>query len=72
MDYLQYYSNPTRLVNVGYIVLNLVINGLPSIHIKNANGLFYHKIGFKPCYKWITFNTYDMYNEMVITDRVRF
>ena len=37
-------------------VLNLVINGLPSI-------LIIPKIversqeGFKPCYKWITFNT---------------
>ena len=40
-----------------FIVLNLVINGLPSIH----NSYIKVEIGpnkcFKPCYKWITFNT---------------
>ena len=43
-------------LNDGIGVLNLVINGLPSILTlmllkKNI------KKGFKPCYKWITFNT---------------
>ena len=39
-------------------VLNLVINGLPSIlkaRIKQMIGLDTKR--FKPCYKWITFNT---------------
>ena len=37
-------------------VLNLVINGLPSILISLATAIAGIK-GFKPCYKWITFNT---------------
>ena len=38
------------------LVLNLVINGLPSILLLLlASLLDYHC--FKPCYKWITFNT---------------
>ena len=41
----------------GNTVLNLVINGLPSIRTDN-NQLSYLITGrFKPCYKWITFNT---------------
>ena len=39
-------------------VLNLVINGWPSIpknyYIRKNNG-----VCFKPCYKWMTFNTSD-------------
>ena len=37
-------------------VLNLVINGLPSIQKERD---FDERIddSFKPCYKWITFNT---------------
>ena len=38
------------------IVLNLVINGLPSIQILNLKYLL-KLMSFKPCYKWITFNT---------------
>ena len=38
-------------------VLNLVINGLPSIHCKQKPLITYHLLSFKPCYKWITFNT---------------
>ena len=39
-------------------VLNLVINGIPSIQ----NGYKYinsNTWSFKPCYKWNTFNTYE-------------
>ena len=38
-------------------VLNLVINGLPSIlkDLEELKSLTW--AGFKPCYKWITFNT---------------
>mgnify|MGYP001679588115 CR=1 FL=1 len=41
-------------------VLNLVINGWPSIHKINLKDLEkLSTLGFKPCYKWMTFNTYD-------------
>ena len=42
-------------------VLNLIINGIPSIHnnwVKNPDV----KYGFKPYYKWNTFNTHVGYN----------
>ena len=57
MDYLQYSSIylPPIFTNK---VLNLIINGLPSIpsaiHFFEKN---YEWLGFKPYYKWITFNT---------------
>ena len=38
------------------LVLNLIINGLPSI-LPNPNILIPSLISFKPYYKWITFNT---------------
>ena len=38
-------------------VLNLVINGLPSIQEIVSDGVKVFGFGFKPCYKWITFNT---------------
>ena len=38
-------------------VLNLVINGLPSIQNLRGNYNEIIKQSFKPCYKWITFNT---------------
>ena len=39
-------------------VLNLVINGLPSIQYDKAINRDIVVIkSFKPCYKWITFNT---------------
>ena len=38
-------------------VLNLVINGLPSILIQIPKVLVKNFFCFKPCYKWITFNT---------------
>ena len=84
MDYLQYYgfgyqSNdseevlnlvinglPSILETFGdwecykdNVVLNLVINGLPSILNKADLSKLINKIylSFKPCYKWITFNT---------------
>ena len=45
-------------------VLNLVINGLPSIlHNVYCVGPT-HLLGFKPCYKWITFNTSITMKEM--------
>ena len=38
-------------------VLNLVINGWPSIHKTVANASILYVYSFKPCYKWMTFNT---------------
>ena len=38
------------------MVLNLVINGLPSI-LRKVTYKFCPVCSFKPCYKWITFNT---------------
>ena len=60
MDYLQYLhvTHPYHYYFM-CVVLNLVINGLPSIPNKK-DGLDTESLvlkGFKPCYKWITFNT---------------
>ena len=53
MDYLQYLILTLSIIKS--LVLNLIINGLPSI--LTANELVYtNSIGFKPYYKWITFN----------------
>ena len=38
------------------VVLNLVISGIPSIRLVSGF-IQYTKSGFKPCYKWNTFNT---------------
>ena len=51
----------------GSVVLNLVINGIPSIQKEwyLVNGILK---SFKPCYKWNTFNTYidfDTYDEVL-------
>ena len=47
----------TKTVLKGIKVLNLVINGIPSI-LRNTPYLFSKLMyGFKPCYKWNTFNT---------------
>ena len=39
-----------------YIVLNLIINGIPSIQVLKISYIYYH-LSFKPYYKWNTFNT---------------
>ena len=39
------------------LVLNLVISGIPSIHSDYWVCLKLIELGFKPCYKWNTFNT---------------
>ena len=43
----------TKLIKV----LNLVINGIPSIRKDKDKLIKKLKAGFKPCYKWNTFNT---------------
>ena len=44
-------------------VLNLVINGIPSIQSKGTP-VALDTISFKPCYKWNTFNTLDLYKDI--------
>ena len=44
------------------IFLNLIINGLPSIRIKQVSTRKWRVFRFKPYYKWITFNTGAMTN----------
>ena len=44
------------------IVLNLIINGLPSILLFKTTIIYYNKC-FKPYYKWITFNITIIVND---------
>ena len=55
MDYLQY-RFASGSSGVGIDVLNLIINGLPSIHKFIISSKKTYQC-FKPYYKWITFNT---------------
>ena len=55
MDYLQY-DDGNVYMDISANVLNLVINGLPSIP-SNSTAREDASLCFKPCYKWITFNT---------------
>ena len=55
MEYLQY-EEDNNFSQMVHDVLNLVINGIPSIHKKHRNNLLII-LCFKPCYKWNTFNT---------------
>ena len=73
MDYLQYYYKRKIQCNVSKPVLNLIINGLPSIHNRLRNYRKIHWVRFKPYYKWITFNTCmeEMeFNDMVILNLI--
>ena len=45
----------------GEKVLNLVINGIPSIPVEDNNIVTLSVEGFKPCYKWNTFNTIQLF-----------
>ena len=45
-------------IKYGFVdVLNLVINGWPSIQMVEKEYGKFLKDSFKPCYKWMTFNT---------------
>ena len=57
MDYLQYLIFSHDAFDFLLIVLNLVINGLPSIRVVAVLDCAVASKCFKPCYKWITFNT---------------
>ena len=56
MDYLQYTLQVLH-PETHHIVLNLIINGLPSIQNEMVKYDIAAVTGFKPYYKWITFNT---------------
>ena len=56
MDYLQYFVD-FRESCLHNKVLNLIINGLPSILLAKFSLAVKVFIRFKPYYKWITFNT---------------
>ena len=49
--------NPLPKDTSNFGVLNLVINGLPSILSSSSSIESTLDVCFKPCYKWITFNT---------------
>ena len=42
-----------------YRVLNLIINGIPSIPWKKSQSYSEDVVCFKPYYKWNTFNTHN-------------
>ena len=56
MEYLQYVEFGKVDTMSHHIVLNLIINGIPSIHY-NIRSKQEGTYGFKPYYKWNTFNT---------------
>ena len=60
MDYLQYFVHIISLSKFLISVLNLIINGLPSIPYCDSKILEVDPFSFKPYYKWITFNTKDI------------
>ena len=55
MEYLQY-QFCSRCSIYQSLVLNLVINGIPSI-LEMLKRIYRDIDCFKPCYKWNTFNT---------------
>ena len=57
MEYLQYKRTPKNKVNFSIVVLNLIINGIPSIQVSWEIWYIGRILGFKPYYKWNTFNT---------------
>ena len=59
MDYLQYISEKGEGRFYEFRVLNLIINGLPSIPKVHTEDTFLQQPCFKPYYKWITFNTLE-------------
>ena len=56
MEYLQYCLVIPVPPKYSDIVLNLIINGIPSIQ-NTATSPVRSSVSFKPYYKWNTFNT---------------
>ena len=61
MDDLQYGCLAVISYGMFFGVLNLVINGWPSILSEKDVQRALKERGFKPCYKWMTFNTSEIY-----------
>ena len=61
MEYLQYVEEVKEDVKETSTVLNLIINGIPSIQVVQTNFQLMKTLGFKPYYKWNTFNTYELF-----------
>ena len=57
MEYLQYNLLTTMVKLNRLVVLNLIINGIPSIQLTDYDGKIKPFGSFKPYYKWNTFNT---------------
>ena len=64
MEYLQYLGYDGASGDTATLVLNLIINGIPSILLKETVLSIVSKNGFKPYYKWNTFNTLDLYKDI--------
>ena len=53
-------NNLKEMIEFAEKVLNLVISGIPSIQSSSWTCLQKLGKGFKPCYKWNTFNTFAL------------
>ena len=62
MEYLQYGAIGFWIA-ISVAVLNLVINGIPSILTMGDIKYYLMPKSFKPCYKWNTFNTHQFHKE---------
>ena len=63
MEYLQYTVQESQVsLSFKSVVLNLVINGIPSI-LDKKKGIQLYLFSFKPCYKWNTFNTFNGFDQ---------
>ena len=69
MEYLQYIINGISWYDFSG-VLNLIINGIPSIPELGFEPEYMTDDGFKPYYKWNTFNTEFGGNKMAIKPKV--
>ena len=54
-----YWNCSYRVYNIK--VLNLVINGMPSILVNTHEEIGEFNESFKPCYKWNAFNTINCF-----------
>ena len=60
MEYLQYLED-LKEIGFSWKVLNLIINGIPSILGMTMSREELDTLSFKPYYKWNTFNTKVLY-----------
>ena len=65
MECLQYEEVGRDVVKLSLSVLNLVINGMPSILRLILHPYYPPLLCFKPCYKWNAFNTLEVAKELI-------